>query len=219
MIPSATPVVKPLTVLRGHTSPENAHVISDAPYGSFGNKRCTFQYWVETCEKGAKKGQQRFVYRTTNPDKPGMVWNKPKCGIYSLMTLMCRDADDNIVPWYISVYSVYGADEYRTHLSGVYAQLTGDQREVFDYLAKRVRQGSPTVTRDADETLAMVMDHIHDTGYNPVAEDGFWIKPDGSKGLYLGSGDDPEVTFAYARALLAGVERDGSVKPTASDLG
>lgn len=68
---------KKLTVLRGHTSPETAYVVSDYPYGF--TLRCQIRYWLET-----KKGKgTRLVTQTTNPKVAGTVWNKPKASTYS----------------------------------------------------------------------------------------------------------------------------------------
>lgn len=71
--------------LTGHTSPETAYVVDDYPYGF--RLRCKIRYWIET-----KPGfGQRFVSQTTNPKKPGEVWNKPKAGTYSMVRVMYID--------------------------------------------------------------------------------------------------------------------------------
>lgn len=73
--------------LVGHVSPETAFVVADYPYGFI--LRCSIRYWVET-----KPGYgQRFVSQTTNPKKPGVVWNKPKAGTYSPVVVMYQEAD------------------------------------------------------------------------------------------------------------------------------
>ena len=58
-----------------HISPETAYVVEDYPYG-FG-LRCKIRYWIEVTKHGA-----RCVSQTSNPKKPGLVWNKPKAGTY-----------------------------------------------------------------------------------------------------------------------------------------
>ena len=64
-------------ILSGHVSPETAFVVDDYPYGF--RLRCKIRYWVEF-----KKGHgYRVVSQTTNPKRPGEVWNKPKAGTYS----------------------------------------------------------------------------------------------------------------------------------------
>jgi hypothetical protein len=68
-----------LKLLSGHTSPETAYVVADYPYGF--RLRCKIRYWIEY---KAKKGF-RFVSQTTNPKRPGEVWNKPKASTYALI--------------------------------------------------------------------------------------------------------------------------------------
>lgn len=77
-------------VLLGHTSEATAHVTEDHPYGF--NKKCSIRHWVETNEHG-----QRVVTQTTNPEKPGTVWNKPKKSAYSPLRIIYLDPADNRV--------------------------------------------------------------------------------------------------------------------------
>jgi hypothetical protein len=65
-----------MKILVGHTSPETAYVVDDYPYGF--RLRCKIRYWLEY---KAKKGF-RLVSQTTNPKRPGEVWNKPKASTY-----------------------------------------------------------------------------------------------------------------------------------------
>lgn len=77
--------------LVGHVSPETAMVVADYPYGF--KLRCQMRYWVES-----KPGYgQRFVSQTSNPKKPGLVWNKPKAGVYALVVVMYQDQDTGYV--------------------------------------------------------------------------------------------------------------------------
>lgn len=77
--------------LVGHVSPETAFVVADYPYGF--KLRCQMRYWIES-----KPGYgQRFVSQTSNPKKPGLVWNKPKAGVYALVVVMYRDQDTGYV--------------------------------------------------------------------------------------------------------------------------
>lgn len=67
-----------MQILKGHTSPETAYVVADYPYGF--RLRCQIRYWIEY-----KKGKGfRFVSQTTNPKRPGIVWNKPKASTYCM---------------------------------------------------------------------------------------------------------------------------------------
>ena len=77
----------PHTVLTGHTSPETAFLVEDYPYGF--RLRCQIRYWIET-----KAGHgQRMVSQTTNPKRPGLVWNQPKASTYSRLRVLYREAD------------------------------------------------------------------------------------------------------------------------------
>ena len=67
-----------MKLLSGHISPETAYVVEDYPYGF--RLRCKIRYWIEF---KPKKGF-RFVSQTTNPKRPGEVWNKPKASTYSM---------------------------------------------------------------------------------------------------------------------------------------
>ena len=59
-----------------HVSPETAYLVADYPYGF--TLRCQIRYWIEY-----RKGHGfRFCSQTTNPKRPGIVWNKPKAGTY-----------------------------------------------------------------------------------------------------------------------------------------
>lgn len=66
-----------MKILSGHISPETAYVVDDYPYGF--RLRCKIRYWLEF---SPKKGI-RFVSQTTNPKRPGIVWNKEKASTYS----------------------------------------------------------------------------------------------------------------------------------------
>ena len=61
-----------MEILKGHTSPETAYLVRDYPYGY--TLRCQIRYWLEH-----KPGKGvRFVSQTTNPKRPGIVWNGEK---------------------------------------------------------------------------------------------------------------------------------------------
>jgi uncharacterized protein YeeX (DUF496 family) len=73
-------------VLLGHTSEQTAYTVNDYPYGF--QKRCKIRFWVETGPKG-----QRVCSQTTNPDKPGEVWNKVKRTNYTQIRVLYLDAN------------------------------------------------------------------------------------------------------------------------------
>lgn len=65
------------TILKGHLSPATAFVVNDYPYGY--TLRCKIRYWLEHSTRHGV----RLVSQTTNPKRPGEVWNKPKASTYS----------------------------------------------------------------------------------------------------------------------------------------
>jgi hypothetical protein len=83
-----------VNVLIGHHSPETARVVDDYPYGF--RLRCKIRYWVETADKGAMRGKQRFVSQTTNPKVAGEVWNKPKSSTYDDVVIMALGEEDHV---------------------------------------------------------------------------------------------------------------------------
>jgi hypothetical protein len=80
-------IISMTKVLTGHTSPETAYVVDDYPYGF--RLRCTIRYWLEF----KKNHGFRLVSQTSNPKKPGLVWNKPKPGTYHEFAVMVLDGD------------------------------------------------------------------------------------------------------------------------------
>jgi hypothetical protein len=64
-------------LLKGHISPETAYVVGDYPYGA--RLRCKIRYWLEFKPNHGV----RMMSQTTNPKKPGEVWNKPKGSTYA----------------------------------------------------------------------------------------------------------------------------------------
>jgi len=81
-------------------SPETAVTVQDYPYGF--RLRCTMRVWVEF-----RKGKGfRYCTQTSNPKKPGLVWNKPKAGTYSRVSMaIAVDANGHLYPAALSEYS------------------------------------------------------------------------------------------------------------------
>jgi hypothetical protein len=74
-----------MDTLSGHTSPETAYVVADYPYGF--RLRCQMRHWIEY-----KRGHGfRHVTQTSNPKRPGLVWNKPKAGTYCPVLVLTLD--------------------------------------------------------------------------------------------------------------------------------
>ena len=119
-----------LTQLIGHTSPETAYVVADYPYGF--RLRCQIRYWIET-----KPGHgQRFVSQTTNPKKPGVVWNKPKASTYSEVRVMyLNDENGHVENTGLSRYE--SPDVIEAFARGW--QLTDDQQRYIAAWAKGSR--------------------------------------------------------------------------------
>lgn len=65
-----------MNILTGHVSPETAYVVDDYPYGF--RLRCKMRYWLEYREGRGF----RLVTQTSNPKRPGLVWNKPRASTY-----------------------------------------------------------------------------------------------------------------------------------------
>lgn len=81
-------VIKPLP---NHTSIDTAYIVDDYPCGF--TLRCKIRYWIEY---KPNKGF-RLCTQTTNPRKPGEVWNKPKKSTYSTIAEGLYLNDDNHV--------------------------------------------------------------------------------------------------------------------------
>lgn len=84
----------PDKVLLGHVNQDTAFYVEDYPFGF--RLRCKIRYWIETAEKGAKKGEMRMVSQTTNPKKGHPeFWNKPNPGIYCPLLVLVQREDNN----------------------------------------------------------------------------------------------------------------------------
>ena len=97
-----------------HVSPETAYVVEDYPYGF--RLRCTIRYWLEYRPKVGF----RLVSQTTNPKRPGIVWNKPKASTYCKFGGAMFTDDKGHVHWSgLTEYSTYAeskawSDKYRS---------------------------------------------------------------------------------------------------------
>lgn len=69
-------------VLTGCVSQETAHVQEDYPYGF--RLRCARRCWLEY----DKKHGFRFCAQTSNPKRPGLVWNAPKKSTYARLAVL-----------------------------------------------------------------------------------------------------------------------------------
>lgn len=79
--------------LKNHVSAETAYVVDDYPYGF--RLRCKIRYWLDV-DKCHRHGI-RLMSQTSNPKKPGLVWNKPKASTYCRFGgCMYLDADGHV---------------------------------------------------------------------------------------------------------------------------
>ncbi len=120
-------------LLTGHTSAEMAYLVADYPYGF--RLRCSIRYWLEY-----KKGHGfRLVSQTSNPKRPGLVWNKPKASTYSECAVMIRDDEGHI---HLHTLSPGGWSEwatvetYETHYAPA---LTDAHRAAIGYIKASVK--------------------------------------------------------------------------------
>jgi len=98
--------MKPLQVLQGHTTIETAFVVNDYPYGF--RLRCKIRYWLEY----AKGKGFRLCSQTTNPKRPGEVWNAPKKSTYSMLAVMGLNEEDHVTWTGCSVYDFEKLSEF-----------------------------------------------------------------------------------------------------------
>ncbi|GAA3751205.1 hypothetical protein [Micromonospora maritima] len=190
--------IERVQVLHGHTGEESAYLVEDYPYGF--RLRCQIRYWIETAEKGAKKGQQRLMSQTTNPKKPGEPWNKPKGSTYVLMAVMYLDGEGHVQWTGVSEYGLTPVHDARWRLWGVVDQLDDEQRRLYDLLLK-ASQRSARQWEEWEERVSRVADHIRETGQEPELVNGIWKLPTGGT-LYMLDAM-PEIV-AYARQRLDG---------------
>jgi hypothetical protein len=88
-----------MKILIGHVSPETAYVVNDYPYGY--TLRCKIRYWLDYKPNHGV----RLMSQTTNPKRPGEVWNKPKASTYCRFGGCMYLNDEGHVTW-------TGLDEY-----------------------------------------------------------------------------------------------------------
>lgn len=135
-------------LLTGHTSPDTAYLVEDYPYGF--RLRCSIRYWLEH-----KRGHGfRLVSQTSNPKRPGLIWNKPKPSTYHECAVMIRDDEGHI---HLHTLSPGGwskwatVDTYETHYAPA---LTDAHRAAIRFIRATIKAGEVltyTVTTNNDE--------------------------------------------------------------------
>lgn len=191
-----------VTVLNGHTSAETAYQVDDYPYGRL--LRCKIRYWIETAEKGGKKGQQRFMYQTTNPKLAGDQWNKPKAGTYSGLVIMYLDAENGHAQGHHVDAWVNPEAHAWALMVGLVEQLDAKTRRMYNALARysRFARGNARRWPEFDEKVALLAEHIRTTGSEPELTNGVYTLPAGAM-RYIG---DPHVKV-YMQLAREQVER------------
>lgn len=104
-------ILKPI-----HISEETAFIVDDYPYGF--RLRCKIRYWLEWNKRGV-----RFCSQTSNPKRPGLVWNKPKKSTYSDLEVLYLNEEGQV-------------------RSAAYSYTWGDQEKLDSFLGK-YREGLP----------------------------------------------------------------------------
>lgn len=107
-------------------SPDTAYVVEDYPYGF--RLRCKLRAWVEY-----KPGKGfRYVTQTTNPKKPGEVWNAPKASTYARVSGSLRLDDAGHIGW--SALTEYSdLDQYSAFYNANRANLSEHALASFQY--------------------------------------------------------------------------------------
>jgi hypothetical protein len=136
-------------VLSGHTTPETAFVVADYPYGF--RLRCQIRYWIET-----KAGHgQRVVSQTTNPKRPGTVWNKPKASTYSSICALYLDEQNYVQHAAVHVYT--SDDKLDAFAADFASALTErDQKELRLLRAMNARMKNATWTVTSGPVVRVV---------------------------------------------------------------
>lgn len=124
-------------ILTGNDTFESAFIQDDYPYGS--RLRCKRAVWVETAIKGAKKGQQRAMFRTTNPKRDSEVWNKPKASTYSDIIVLYLDGNEHVKLAHLSTWD--SAEKIAAFVEQFGEHLTDAQRNSIRYLDAVQRMG------------------------------------------------------------------------------
>ncbi len=143
------------TLLQGHVSPETVYVVDDYPFGF--RLRCKIRYWIETAEKGAKKGEMRFMSQTTDPRKPCEFWNKPKASVYTDLMVMYLDEQGHV---HNDGIGLFGWPEHFADFRQNYAgQLNESQLKRLEMLEMSSRRSSPKSWAEWDtEHATLVVD-------------------------------------------------------------
>lgn len=131
-------------VLSGHVSPETAYLQTDYPYGF--RLRCQIRYWIETNKHGS-----RVVSQTTNPKKPGTVWNKPKASTYSPIRVLFLDDNGHVQNDGLHLYAE--PEKIEAFASTYAASLTSKRDQDMLAVLRRLSAAARRVLKPAEVAL------------------------------------------------------------------
>ena len=148
-----------MKILSGHTSPETAYVVDDYPYGF--RLRCKIRYWLEQ-----KRGHgYRLVSQTTNPKKPGEVWNKPKASTYMTFFAVMYLNHESHVDW-AGLHCYSGPEGFAKFRQDFYAQLSDEQKKTVDTLEGVVRKFNPITWGEYEKKQAEAQAQVNPNPWN-----------------------------------------------------
>lgn len=189
--------IQRVRVLQGHTDPDSAYQVDDYPY-SF-KLRCKIRYWIETAEKGPKKGEQRFMSQTTDARRGNTTWNKPKGSTYVMLAVLYLDDEDK-VRWSGAHMHMSPVENARWRLMGIVDQLTENQRKYYDTLVRIAQRSHVTGWNEFTDRVTLLAGHIRDTGEDPEVVNGTWTDPVTGRLYYLLGDSAVLITLAREQA-------------------
>jgi len=123
-----------MQILTGHTSQDTAFLQDDYPFGF--TLRCQRRVWLEYRPKHG----YRLMTQTTNPKRPGLVWNKPKASTYAFLAVMYLDEQEH-VQW--ATLHQYAEAEHIEAFATLYAEgLQGKAEQAALAFLRAVAQAS-----------------------------------------------------------------------------
>lgn len=134
-----------MKLLSGHVSPETAYVVDDYPYGF--RLRCKIRYWLEFHPKHGF----RFVSQTTNPKRPGEIWNKPKASTYVAIAAAMYLDDVEHVKW--AGLGAYSTTEEAQAFATLYDTAIPEPERLATWIRLKTAYEARTAARQPTATL------------------------------------------------------------------
>ncbi len=193
-------------VLTGCTSMETAHVQPDYPFGF--RLRCQRRCWLEH-----KPGHGfRMMTQTSNPKKPGVVWNKPKASTYldfALLVLTDEYLDSEGKPAHVTWVGATvnaNADAVEALMAAFWEQMDETQQET----VKFVHRMTLVVGSKPTGRLYRVTDHLtgEDLGTHGATWTGFAamnvVQVQGTAGMPLSYLNDTYFQVSVYESMVLG---------------